>query len=319
MLSLLAAPINAAVLQALADGPKSQMDLCRAAGSPSQSTLRLRLRELTQLGVLRRSRQDGFPRALDYELAEPGRELLVVVAAMQLWLANCPAETITFGTHPAKGAIKALAEGWSSNLIRALAARSLTLTELDRLISGLNYPSLERRLGTMRRTEQIEPLPSPTPGTPYTVTAWLRHSIVPLIVAARWERLYAPEETTPIGRLDIEAAFLLAVPLLQLADDLSGSCRLGVETTSNGGARRLAGVMVEVVDGQVVSCLTSLDSTPTAWASGSAAAWLTTVIEHDREGLEIGGERQLACALVDGLNGALFDAACRAGAHAPFS
>ncbi len=35
-------------------------------------------------------------------------------------------------------------------MLRALAAGSLSLTELDRLIGALSYPSLERRLVAMR-------------------------------------------------------------------------------------------------------------------------------------------------------------------------
>ena len=93
-LSLLAAPINVAVLEALADGPKALMDLRHAAGGPSQSTLRLRLRELTELGVLIRGRQEGFPRALDYELAGPGRDLLQVAAVLQDFEKNPGAKEI---------------------------------------------------------------------------------------------------------------------------------------------------------------------------------------------------------------------------------
>ncbi len=306
-LSLLAVPINVAVLEALADGPKPLMDLRHAAGGPSQSTLRLRLRELTELGILIRGRQQDFPRALDYELADPGRDLLVVMEFLRTWLHQRPAGPIELGTPIAKGMIKSLIEGWTSTVIRALAAKPLTLTELDRLISGLNYPSLERRLATLHHCGQAEPLPSRGRGTPYAVTRWLRQGIAPLAAAARWERLHLAETTAPIARLDIEAAFLLVIPLVKLAPELSGECRLAVETRS-GGEQRMAGVKVRVEEGRIVSRVTNLEGPADAWASGSPADWLRAVIEHDRTGLEIGGDCQLAGDLVDGLHGMLVTA-----------
>ncbi len=300
-------PINVAVLEALAEGPKPLMDLRQAAGDPSQSTLRLRLRELTELGVLSCGRQEGFPRALDYELARPGQDLLVVMEFLRTWLRQSPSGQVELGTPVAKGMVKSLIEGWASTVLRALAAKPLTLTELDRLISGLNYPSLERRLGTMHHCGQVEPLPSGGRGTPYTVTRWVRQGIAPLAAAARWERLRVADTTAPIARLDIEAAFLLVVPLVELSPELSGGCRLAVETRV-GGERQLAGIKVRVEEGQVVSHVTNLEGPADAWASGSAPDWLRAVIEHDRADLEIGGDCRLAEDLVDGLHRLLFAA-----------
>ena len=137
-------------------------------------------------------------------------------------------------------------------MLRALAARPLTLTELDRLIAGLSYPSLERRPGAMRLAGQIKPCPSPERGTPYTVTPWLRRAIAPLAAAARWERVNVPDYTAPITKSDAEAAFLLAIPLLDSVDpEHSGACR---DPRPDGA--RLAGVLISVEEGRVVSCAT---------------------------------------------------------------
>jgi hypothetical protein len=117
--------------------------------------------------------------------------------------------------------------------------------------------------------------------------------------------MHAAAETVPIKRLDAEAAFLLAIPLVQLAPDLSGHCRLAVELGGSDGAR-LAGVMVGVEEGRIVSCVASVRGDADAWVSGSAAAWLRAVIEADTELLEMGGDCQLGQALLDGLHGSLF-------------
>lgn len=256
------------------------------------------------MGAIEPNRENGFPRAIEYELTSAGRGLLSVDVILRQWLTECPWEPLTLGTQAAKAAVNSLVEGWSSTLIRALAAKPLTLTELDRLIAGINYPSLERRLGVMRRLGQIKPVQTATPGTPYTVTAWLRASIAALAAAARWERLNAPAQSAPIGRLDVEAAFLLTLPLLRLDRDVAGTCRLTVETGGSG-ERALTGVRVEVDRGRISTCVTNLEGQADAWAVGTASAWIDAVLDGVRDRLELGGSRALAVSLVDGLHGML--------------
>jgi DNA-binding HxlR family transcriptional regulator len=302
---LLSTPINVYVLQALVDGPRSLIDLRREAGSPPQTTMRGHLRALTETNILARRRQNDFPGSLDFELTPVGHELLGVVRVLEHWLGAAPDGPMTLGTGTAKSAVKALVEGWGTSMVRALAARPLSLTELNGLISGLSYPSLERRLGAMRLAGLIERVQGDGRGTPYGVTDWLRQAIAPLAEAARWERLNAPEQTAPIKRLDAEAGFLLAIPLLRLPSELSGTCRLAVEVGSTNG-ERLAGVLVGVREGTVVSCVATVRGHADAWVSGSAPSWLRAVIEQDLELLEMGGDCQLGRALLEGLHDSLF-------------
>jgi DNA-binding HxlR family transcriptional regulator len=304
-LRLLSTPLNVHVLQALAEGPRSLIDLRREAGSPPQTTMRGHLRTLTETGILVRRRRNDFPGSLDFELTAVGRELWTVGRVLDGWLRAAPEGPLPLGSNAAKSAVKALIEGWATSMVRALAARPLSLTELNGLISGLSYPSLERRLGAMRLAGQIRRTPVRGRGTPYAVTDWLRRAIAPLGAAARWERLHAAAETEPIKRLDAEAAFLLAIPLLELPEEASGACRLAVEVGPTQG-EQLAGVVVEVHEGRLVSCVANVQGQADAWASGSAQGWLRAVIEQDTERLEVGGNCQLAQALVEGLHGALF-------------
>jgi DNA-binding HxlR family transcriptional regulator len=304
-LKLLSTPINVHVLEALATGPQSLTVLRREAGSPPQTTLRGHLRILTQTGVLARQRQNEFPGSLDFELTPVGRELWGVATVLRAWLDTNPDGPLALGSNSAKSVIKALVEGWGTCMIRALAARPLSLTELNGLISGLSYPSLERRLGAMRMAGQIERMPGPGRGTPYAVTEWLRRAIAPLGAAARWEHLHAPEQTAPIRRLDAEAGFMLATPLLSLPSDLNGSCRLAVELGGSNGDG-LAGVLVRVREGEVASCVASIHGQADAWAAGSAPTWLQAVIEQGGDRLEMGGDRELPQALIEGLHSALF-------------
>lgn len=308
-LVLLAAPLNVFLLRSLSDGPKQQTALRREVGSPAQSTLRTHLNRLGEIGAIEKHRRNHFPGVLEYELTGPGRNLLFVLDALEHWLEMAEGP-LALGSNEAKAAIKALAEGWSTTMLRALAAGPMSLTELDRIIASLSYPSLERRLATMRLAGQIEARPGNGGGTPYAVTDWLRQGIAPLAAAARWERRHLPRATPPIGRLETEAAFLLAVPLLQLPTELSGTCRMAIEIPSAQGGR-LAGVTVEARNGRIVSCATQLQVSVDAWAMGSAGAWLDAVIDHDRDRLELGGDCHLARAALDSLHEALFSVPIR--------
>ncbi len=295
------------MLEALAEGPRPLTTLRREAGSPPQTTMRGHLQTLTRTGVVERRRQNEFPGSLDFELTDVGQELWGVARILRAWLALNPHGPMELGSSSAKSAIKALVEGWGTSMIRAIAARPLSLTELNGLISSLSYPSLERRLGAMRQAGQIERMLGPGRGTPYTATEWLRRAIAPLGAAARWERRHAPEQTTPIRRLDAEAAFLLAIPLLRLPAGLHGTCRLAVQVGGTNGDS-LAGVLVGVRDGAVESCVATIRGNADGWAAGSAATWLEAVMERNGERLEVGGDRNLAKAVVEGLHSTLFGA-----------
>jgi DNA-binding HxlR family transcriptional regulator len=297
--------LNVPILRALSAGPRRQADLRREASSAAQTTLRAQLKQLVEIEAVAKRRLDRFPGVLEYELTASGRDLLFVAGTLEHWLAAAPDAPLELGGYAAKAAIKALAEGWSTTMLRALAAQPLSLTELDRLIGALSYPSLERRLAAMRLAGQVEARPADGRGTPYAVTDWLRRAMAPLASAVRWERRHQAQTTAPVARLDAETAFLLAVPLLQPAKGLSGSCGVAVKIP-NGKSDSRGGVTVEVEAGRVVSCVTLSGDTPDAWALGSPIDWLDAVIERDLDRLELGGDHRLAGALLSDLHRALF-------------
>ncbi len=296
-------PLNVQALTTLAEGPHSLYDLRRALGSPPQTTMRGHLRKLVEIGVLDRWQSPGFPGSVEYSLGAPGRDLLSLAELVQRWLDDSPDGRTPIGAAAAKSALKALVDGWSSGIIRILAARPLSLTELNAVIPDLNYPSLERRLGAMRFTGQVEAASSGGRGTPYRASRWLRRAMIPLIASMRWEREHLPSETSQVGRVEVESAFLLAVPVLRLAPDSSGICRLAVEVgIAREGAPAIAGVLVTVEEGRVVSCISKLGGEADAWVSGTSRAWMDGILEGQVESLEIGGDCSLARDLLDGLH-----------------
>jgi DNA-binding HxlR family transcriptional regulator len=310
VLWLLSTAPNPVILEVLAEGPSSLVELQRQGGAPG-TTLRARLKELIATGAILIRRDRGVRRVSSvYELTEAGRDLLPVAAVLERWLGESPNAAHAFGGSFAKAAIDALAEGWTGTLLRALAAKPLSIADLDNLIGTLNYPSLERRIAAMRNVGLVEACRSNGRETPYSVTPWLRRGVAPILAAVRWEWRHLQEGGAPVTGLDVEAAFLLAIALLELDPDFHGSCRLAVELPDNG-AHPVAGALAVVEGGAVRSCRSRLDGDADAWASGTLGAWLRALIEGDHESLEVGGDGRLARGVTCGMHRALFVSATR--------
>lgn len=303
-LSLLAAPLNVQVLKALEPGSAALLDLRYATGSPPQSTMRLYMRTLSGIGAIERLPRKEFPTSVDYAITDAGRSLLQVAEVLEVWLRHAPDRSLDLGSAEARNAIRPLVEGWSTNIVRALAGRSLSLTELDRLIPRVSYPSLERRLGAMRLVGLAEAHRVEGGSTPYSATDWLRRAVGPLVAATAWERRYLPESAPSIGRLDIEAALLLAIPLMELPASTTGRCRLAVEV-QRGGSPVFAGVLACIKEGRVTSCAPNLEGEAESWVSGNPRAWLRRLDSGSNDALELGGDVALAEVVVEALSSTL--------------
>lgn len=300
-LSLLATPLNLRVLQSLSERPMRLAELRKATGLPAQTTLRGHLTSLFEIGVLTKRPTQQMPFAVENELTPMGQELLDVSELLAIWLGQAPDGAIALEDSAAKGAVKALVDGWGSKMMRALAARPLSLTELDSLISDLSYPALERRLSSMRIAGLVEARKSQGAGTPYGVTDWARHGIAPLAAASHCERVHMRHNSAPVTQIDIEAAFLLAAPLVRLPARASGLCQLEVDAGPEI-LSRPAGVQVTVERGRVVSCLSHLEKDPPSRAAGPARIWFNAVRDGAFGQLRFGGSRQIAEEMVMGLH-----------------
>lgn len=306
-LAVLAAPLNFQIIRALSDRPMRLAELRKETGLPAQTTLRGHLANLVKLGVLTKRPTRQMPYAVENELTPLGLELLAVADHLEIWLEKAPDGPIALEMSAAKGAIKALVDGWESKMMRALAARPLSLTQLDRLIAELSYPALERRLASMRLAGLVEAQPGQGGGgTPYAVTTWARLGVAPLMAASHCERLHMGKDSAPVTQIDIEAAFLLATPLVGLAPDVAGSCQLEVEAGPNA-AHGPTGVRVTLERGQVVSCVSQLGKSPDAFAAGTPLKWFRAVQEGSVEQLRFGAGDRLSRAVVHGLHSALAD------------
>ena len=249
-----------------------------------------------------------------FEVTPEGREGLFVAFVVERWLQSAPEGPIDFAGKEAGLAVAALVEGWSSGLIHALAQRPpQTFRELQRAVDGLGKRALRRTLSAMRRAGQVEVHTSADgDAAAYAPTDWLRAGVAALAAAARVERRDPRADTVPIDALDVEAAFLLSLPLLELPQDLTGGCRLGVSLEDDTWAPigepdpSMAGVTARIDRGRVVSCTAGLDLRADTWGAGTASDWLDTVIEPDAKRVRTGGDRRLAALLLNGLHQTLF-------------
>lgn len=287
-LSLLSVPLNVHILKALKDEERGLAELTQAVGLPPATTMRSYLRSLVEVGALVRHREGGFPGGVSYGLTPAGDDLLKVGEVLQRWLGEAPDGPISLGSTASKSTTKALMDGWGANIVRALAAQPLPLTKLARLIPQISYPTLERRLTAMRMVGLVEARREGTGrGTPYSVTTWLRRAVTPLAAAAAWDSRYLAE--AQVGRLDVEAGFLLAIPLLELPPGITAVCRLAIELGS-GANTDSAGVTLGLEESRVASCVTRLDDEADAWIAGAPADWFRWMTAEENSQIEIGGD-----------------------------
>jgi len=304
-LSLFSRALHGLVLRALKDGPLRLADLRKEVGGPAQTTLRGNLDTLYGVGALEKRQGDGRANMMDNALTAAGSELLRVADATDAWLARAPNGPLQLESETGKASLKALVNGWDSTMLRALAVRPFTLTELDNLISAFSYPALERRLAAMRMAGFVTQVQGDGGGTPYAVVDWLRQAMAPLLLAVRCERRHMAEETAPLTRLDVETILLLALPLVSIPRDVAGVSQLAVYG-GDGSDWRSAGVRLSIEAGQLLSCTSKLEANAESWIRGSATDWLEALIEGGAEQLEISGDRAITLDVVEGLRKTLF-------------
>jgi DNA-binding HxlR family transcriptional regulator len=312
VLTILANPLHVRILRAHESGALRATELNEKTGWPAQTTLRAAIANLREAGLLDRREVSSMPLGVATELTPAGREVLFAAAVIERWLAKSPDGPKPLDSDWAKGAVKTLAAGWNTKMVRSLAYEPASLTELAQRIPEVSYPSLERRFTRMRNTHQIEPAPAPGRGSPFGVTLWLRQAIAPLCASTRCERLYLRDESAPITPVEIESAFLLAMPMAPLPETAHGTCILSVLPEADEEGRRReelspAGVTIEVEAGTIVRCVPEIEAKTPVWALGTPMDWLNALIDGHFEGLRFGDARpQLAADLVNGMHLALF-------------
>jgi DNA-binding HxlR family transcriptional regulator len=290
ILALLSVPLNVTLLRTLQTGPRRQDELRHESGCPAKGVLRSCLETLERFGIVVRRGHYLFPGSREYELAEPGHELRFVMVSLERWLTGHRWERLELDSDAGAAAIKTVLDAWSSNIMRAIAARPCSLAELGELVAPLDHASLERHVEAMRLAGLLETVNPAGRATYYTRTAWLCRAMGPIVAASRWERGNLPEASPEIGRTDAETALLLTMPLLQLPPNVTGSCRLIVEVSDDGNAT--AATVTATAEGCRVTSYEAASGDAGASASGPPSAWFRAAIEADPDHLKVAGDHR---------------------------
>lgn len=248
-----------------------------------------------------------------FRVSSGGREMLDVGFVVERWLQSAPEGPLDYEGEAAAAAVVALAEGWSTTVVHMLAREPLSVSELHGAIGGLSRRALKRHLDAMRCAELSVAFPDGDGEPLYMLSDWARAGVAPLIASARLERRNPMEPMAPIDALDIEAGFRLSLPLIELPEELSGTCRFAANPREEDDGDRsdeppvgLTGVTARIDRGRVVDCATGLSREVDAWAAGTANEWLDSVIEPDARRVRTGGDRWLTDAVVTALHRTLF-------------
>jgi len=237
---------------------------------------------------------------------QPSKERQLARVLLESWLQSRPAGPLTLGPEAAS-VLSALSRGWSSSAIHALAAGPLALGEATEAVLSPELP-LGAASGIFEAMEDVGLLAhiyGAEEAELVEATDWLRGAIGPLAAAARLEAAEGRDDATLIDELDVEAAFLLALPLVTgLPAEMSSSCRLTV--TVAGWRPRLAGVAVLIDQGEVASVTSDLTIWSDTFASGTALDWIDTLIDPASSKLDVSGALDVPFALLAGLHETLF-------------
>jgi hypothetical protein len=231
-----------------------------------------------------------------------GEQFLFVAATLERWLRNCPSGPLALGPKGA-GAIASLVCCWSATVTHALASEAMTLPELDRAVQILSYDTVAEHVEAMERVGQVEALPG-AGETRYALTNWMREGFAPIAAAVRMELHYPEPDVASPEALDVDAAFQLTLPLLQLPQDLRGSYRLDVRVP--GEPSFPVGAMAEAKDGRIIDSSPLLDGNGRALITGTPLQWLDSLVDPPSLQLGVSGDLDMVHGMLLALHETLF-------------
>jgi hypothetical protein len=193
--------------------------------------------------------------------------------------------------------IKALAVAWDTTVLRWLAERPCSLTELDALSPReVTHHDIRRARKSLSAVGLITPVPSADKRQPYAPVDWARGSAGCIAAAIRWERRFL-DAKAPLSSTEIETLLLLLLPMVEVPQNSGGdTCLLHVE--------RLTDLSVAVEEGGILAYPPTFENARSNRLSGSAESWFDALIDGCTKTLRMQGRIDLTTALASGLHGA---------------
>jgi DNA-binding HxlR family transcriptional regulator len=296
-LLVLSDSLNLAALRQLGGGPLTAAELLGTLRA-SRATRFKRLRTLEELGLIVREKHSGWPPPTYCRLSDAGHSLLAVAEHFEAWLA-CRQRRVGSGELERSRTIKALASGLGSTLVRWLAERPRSTTELEALTPReISHHDIKRALHALSDVGLAEPLPRRKGRRhPYALTAKGREAAAPIAAALHWERdLHADPDPAWEG-LAAETLLYLAAPLALVPVEFEGTCAMSIDEHD--------AVSITVSGGRLLARALAPGEAVEAEVRGSGSSWLTMLVSGRPGELELTGDANLIAVLTLSLHQAI--------------
>ncbi len=289
-LLVLSDSLNLSVLRQLRNGPLTASELLSELRA-SRATRFKRLRDLEELGLIVREKQSGWPPPTYCRLSDAGHRLLSVGERFEDWFAGRQRHQ-GGGELERAQAIKALASGWCSTLVRWLAESPRSVTELEALTPPqTSHHDVKRALRALSESGLAERLPRRIGRRhPYALTSSGREAAAPLAAAIRWERGHHWGSDSSWEALAAETLLYMAAPLVTGPAEIEGSCSMLIEQDR--------AVLMTLSSGQLAARAPAPAEDVQAEALGSGRDWLMALASGRPEALEASGDTDLIAILI---------------------
>jgi DNA-binding HxlR family transcriptional regulator len=209
---------------------------------------------------------------------------------------------------PDARALDIVGDKWTLLIVRDLAGGPRRFVELQRVLPGISTEQLRSRLNRMvadglltrKRYREVPPR------VDYELTDRARDLMPVLGALARWGYAWAWGAPRAGEAIDIGAIFRLAAGLLEPPRSLKGKIEFKVTERAADSSTRCYALDVASGRAKMAEC-----EAPEAESrvTGTEAAWVQALgPAASRDGLEFGGDRRLADAVLDGLGHAAAEA-----------
>ena len=191
---------------------------------------------------------------------------------------------------PDARALDLVGDKWTLLIVRDLAAGPRRFVELQRVLPGISTEQLRSRLNRMVADEMLtrKRYREVPPRVEYELTERARELMPVLGELARWGYEWAWGPPRDSETIDVSAFFRLAPGLIP-CNGSSGTVEFTVEENGS----RVSYCCAVSSDGVVVE--ERQPRKPDARIKGASSDWVRALLpEHDRDGLEITGDRPLA-------------------------
>jgi hypothetical protein len=167
----------------------------------------------------------------EYALTDYGQELVSVVDVIEAWLAKAPQGAIAVLSDAASEKISALDAGYRS---------------------GFMSGSVEQPPPQLLDAGIAEELTGEDGSRRYELTDWGRQGIGVILAAARAEGRHRPGAVR-LTPSELSGLMRMAMPLVELADDVEGVIEFGVDPDSDDPVSSAAGFWAKVEGGRIVA------------------------------------------------------------------